>query len=192
MVATDLRSEILSHLRSPHCIALRVGEMKFQDILCSKQLVGGGFNQPIWKMCSPNWIISRVGRVENEKYLNCHYLDSHHNPVVVLRARWTSSNSCLGLWGLKPPGPSSFTFFSIPSTVIGNPASPAGKSFITSSSSLMSPAFPRIREIVRLRSLSSSSNPLKCCIQICEALPSCHCGEHFGHPCHCTSRGECR
>ena len=40
----------------------------------SPLLVGGFKFQPIWKICSSNWIIS-PGRGENKKYLSCHHLD---------------------------------------------------------------------------------------------------------------------
>ena len=34
-------------------------------------------NQPIWKICSSNWIISPRIRVENKKYLSCHHPEEY-------------------------------------------------------------------------------------------------------------------
>ena len=43
------------------------------NTLCEKKHQNWWLNQPIWKICSSNWIISPI-RVENKTYLSYHHL----------------------------------------------------------------------------------------------------------------------
>ena len=48
-----------------------------QKSLQSYSWSGWWLNQPIWKICSSNWIISPGIQVENKKYLSCHHLENN-------------------------------------------------------------------------------------------------------------------
>ena len=48
--------------------------------------------QPIWTICSSNWIISPQNRDENKKHLSCHHL--------VIGFLYIVKSSCLSLWSL--------------------------------------------------------------------------------------------
>ena len=55
---------LTAHLRS-----------KSQFSLLLLHIITNWWFQPIWKICSSNWIISPI-RVEHKKYLSCHHLDN--------------------------------------------------------------------------------------------------------------------
>ena len=48
-------------------------------------------NQPSWKNCSSNWIISPGIQVENKKYLSCHHMGvSKNRPQIIHLFIWFS------------------------------------------------------------------------------------------------------
>ena len=70
-----------------------------------KEDSGWWLNQPIWKICSSNWIIS-PGRGENKKYLSCHHLEILDYLLLSktghgLVSTWNPA-MCWNLWGVEP------------------------------------------------------------------------------------------